>query len=160
MICCCSLAGTSACNNCLRKKEYEYPQYVIDYAKTDPWYLQKDSVRIAALEHAIERLNEKIDKLLEQKSPSLNTGTGKLTNKSNRINVYGYGKCVDYNDLKTSIKCDECGGNLDIDDSVVLTSSPAKYKAICKNCGKVGYVYYKDYKTSKIVDEVLKNIGL
>lgn len=67
MICCCSLAGTSACKNCNRRYEFYYPQYVIDYAKTNPKYLQKDSIRISALEHAIERLNEKIDKLLGEK---------------------------------------------------------------------------------------------
>lgn len=67
MICCCTLAGTSACKNCSNRHEYYYPQYVIDYAKTNPIYLQKDSIRISALEHAIERLNEKIDKLLGEK---------------------------------------------------------------------------------------------
>ena len=69
MICCCSLAGTTACNNCNRRADFEYPQYVIDYSKTNPFYLYKDSMRIAALENAVERLNEKIDKLLEHDTP-------------------------------------------------------------------------------------------
>ena len=69
MICCCSLAGTTACKNCNRRYEYYYPEYVIDYSKTNPLILQDNSSKIAALEHAVERLNEKIDKLLEHDTP-------------------------------------------------------------------------------------------
>ena len=67
MICCCALAGTTACKNCNRRAEFEYPQYVIDYSKTNPLILQNDSSKIAALEHAVEILNEKIE-ILESKS--------------------------------------------------------------------------------------------
>lgn len=67
MICCCSLAGTTACNNCNRRYEYYYPEYVIDYSKNNPFILQEDSNRISALEHAIQILNDKVDKLLGEK---------------------------------------------------------------------------------------------
>lgn len=55
------------------------------------------------------------------------------------------------------MKCSKCGEELIVDDSVVLTSYPSKYKAWCENCGD-GYVYCKDYETSKLVDAVLENI--
>lgn len=64
MVCWCSLAGTTACKNCSRIYEFHYPEYVIDYSITNPIILQDNNSRIVALEHAIERLNEKIDKLL------------------------------------------------------------------------------------------------
>lgn len=67
MICCCALAGTAACKNCNRRAEFEYPQYVIDYSKTNPFILQQDSNKITALEHAIEILNDKIE-ILESNS--------------------------------------------------------------------------------------------
>lgn len=66
MICCCALAGTSACRNCNRRAEYYYPQHYIDYEQKQINFIVGDS-RIAELENAIKRLNERIDEILEQK---------------------------------------------------------------------------------------------
>lgn len=66
MICCCALAGTAACKNCNRRAEFEYPQYIIDYAKTNPIYLYENNMRIAELEHAVQILAEHLEKLEEK----------------------------------------------------------------------------------------------
>ena len=49
------------------------------------------------------------------------------------------------------MKCKMCGEELIVDDSVVLTSYPPKFKAYCQNCGD-GYVYCRDYMQSKYDD--------
>ena len=66
MICCCALAGTAACKNCNRRAEFEYPQYVIDYSKTNPTYLYENSMRIVALEHALRILTDRLEKVEEE----------------------------------------------------------------------------------------------
>ena len=76
MICCCALAGTAACKNCNRRAEFEYPQYIIDYSKTNPLILQDNSSKIAALEHAIKILNDKIDMLLKTQELSNKNSVG------------------------------------------------------------------------------------
>lgn len=99
MICCCSLAGTTACRTCARRSEFYYPQYVIEYSKTNPLILQDDSSKIAALEHAVEILNEKIDELLKLQESSRMNSTGKLINESAKVEVEGYGTCVSSDDF-------------------------------------------------------------
>lgn len=37
------------------------------------------------------------------------------------------------------LKCDLCGGEVEIDFTKVLTSLPAKYEGKCRGCGKVFY---------------------
>ena len=35
---------------------------------------------------------------------------------------------------KTDIKCPECGEDIYIDNTIVLTSNPPKHRYICRNC--------------------------
>lgn len=67
MSCCCALAGTSACENCNRYKEYGFtwnePKIVsIPYTVVD----DGSERRLQEIENAIKRLNERIDEVLEE----------------------------------------------------------------------------------------------
>lgn len=37
--------------------------------------------------------------------------------------------------------CKKCGGKMTIDRSVVYTTYPPKYKAVCENCGEIEYPF-------------------
>ena len=63
MICCCALAGTRACENCLRKAEYEYRPNVIAIPYTP---VDTGEKRFQEIENAIKRLNERIDEIIEK----------------------------------------------------------------------------------------------
>ena len=64
MVCCCALAGTSACDHCISKAEYVFKQNVISIP-----YLPVDTEekRLQEIENAIKRLNERIDEILGEK---------------------------------------------------------------------------------------------
>ena len=62
MMCCCALAGTSACEHCGRKPEYVYKPNVIAIPYTP---VDTGEKRLQEIENAIERLNERIDELLD-----------------------------------------------------------------------------------------------
>ena len=47
--------------------------------------------------------------------------------------------------------CEKCGEKVYIDDSIVYTSLPPKYRYNCSKCGNVGYVFCHDSKIE--VDE-------
>lgn len=38
-------------------------------------------------------------------------------------------------------KCPKCGGEVIVDRSMVLTSYPPKYKAVCTKCGEISYPF-------------------
>lgn len=61
MICCCSLAGTRACENCGRRAEYVHRPYIISIPYTSVDTREK---RLQEIENAIKRLNERIDEIL------------------------------------------------------------------------------------------------
>lgn len=46
--------------------------------------------------------------------------------------------------------CNNCGNELKIDTSVILTSHPPKYKAYCPVCDEHTYVYCYEYNGQKI----------
>ena len=62
MICCCSLAGTKACEHCNRKAEYMDKPNVISLPYTPVVDMREK--RFQEIENAIKRLNERIDELL------------------------------------------------------------------------------------------------
>lgn len=61
MVCCCTLAGTRACENCLSKAEYVYKPNIIAIPYTP---VDMGEKRLQEIENAIKRLNERIDELL------------------------------------------------------------------------------------------------
>ena len=61
MICCCALAGTTACKNCNRRAEFEYTQKYLE----DRNYTIGTEERVMGLLNAIKRLNERVDEILE-----------------------------------------------------------------------------------------------
>ena len=64
MICCCSLAGTRACEHCSRKAEYFSTQSVVAIPYTP---VDTGERRLQEIENAIKRLNERIDEILGEK---------------------------------------------------------------------------------------------
>lgn len=62
MICCCSLAGTRACENCSNRPTYEFTPNVVAV----PYTVDKGEIRLQEIENAIKRLNERIDEILER----------------------------------------------------------------------------------------------
>ena len=61
MICCCSLAGTRACDHCGRKAEYVHKPNIIAIPYT---HVDMGEKRLQEIENAIKRLNERIDEIL------------------------------------------------------------------------------------------------
>ena len=66
MICCCTLAGTSACERCDNRytgKNYnEYSAVIsVPYIK----YKTMEQQELDEIKHAIKRLNDRIDEILE-----------------------------------------------------------------------------------------------
>ena len=59
MICCCSLAGSSACKNCNRYQEYFKEQNMHVTVGAEAIYEQ-----FIRLENSVKRLNERIDEIL------------------------------------------------------------------------------------------------
>ena len=43
-------------------------------------------------------------------------------------------------DMKAFCKCAKCGGEAEVDTSVVLTSNPPQYKYHCRECDNYGYI--------------------
>ena len=65
MICCCALAGTRACENCNRYKEYIFnPNYT--------YTVNMEEKRLQEIENAIKRLNERIDEILGEEENESN----------------------------------------------------------------------------------------
>lgn len=59
--------------------------------------------------------------------------------------------------FKVYTKCKKCGSEAVVDDSIVYTSLPPKYRYECPNCGHIGYVMGSETETKEIsIDE--KNI--
>ena len=62
------------------------------------------------------------------------------------------------------MKCRLCGDLMKVDTSILLTSNPPKYKAICPTCGEIGYVeaipqpktktYYLQNKSNDFIAEI------
>ena len=44
-----------------------------------------------------------------------------------------------------ALKCPKCGAKVKLDEGIVLTSLPPKYKYTCQKCGEVKYLD-KEYK--------------
>ena len=64
MICCCALAGTSACEHCNRKVKYENRFEFEPDIITIPYKEVAEEKRFQEIENAIKRLNERIDEIL------------------------------------------------------------------------------------------------
>lgn len=55
---------------------------------------------------------------------------------------------------KTICKCQRCGKDADVDDSIVLTSYPPKYSYHCPHCNYNGYVFCSETISTYTVENV------
>ena len=72
MICCCALAGTSACEHCNRRAEYmpNIPNIPFSHSQgtiTIP-HVNMEERRLQEIETAIKRLNKRIDEILGEEN--------------------------------------------------------------------------------------------
>lgn len=58
------------------------------------------------------------------------------------------GLTTNQNLVWVNAKCEECGGQLQLDTSVVLTTYPCQYRYVCSDCGNVesSFVKLPQYK--------------
>lgn len=62
-ICCCALAGTSACEHCSNKPYYDYKPNITVFPYVGLY--EQTERKLQEIENAIKKLNERIDKLVE-----------------------------------------------------------------------------------------------
>lgn len=64
-------------------------------------------------------------------------------------------------DNKEYCKCPKCGGDAEVDTSVVLTSNPPQYSAKCTKCGNLFYIYCSEprYGIARRCERTTTKIG-